>query len=85
MKVFRLNHHEYDSEIYPTRYVGTLVEAKKEVKEVPKHLRRDIVVTELDMQSDKEGFLAALNDEAIVTSTLREFSITARGGLQADE
>ena len=84
MKVFRLNHHEYDEEIYETCFFGTMAEAKKAASEVSKHLRADIVAAELNVQSDKEGFLAALNGEPVVIAELRKFDVTARGSLKEE-
>lgn len=79
MRVFRIQ--VIDSE-EPYHYEGTQSAAHKYAKELPKHQWEQAKITELDVQTDKEGILALMNDDPIITDTGPSFGLTKRGGLK---
>ena len=82
MKALLIHHHENNVDAYAPRWAGTYGEAKAIAREVPKHLREEVVVEEFDVQTDKAGIIAALNGEPVYDKkALRTWGITARGAL----
>ena len=66
-------------------YTGTKPEAQKWVKDnVHKADWPEVVVHEVDVQTDKEGVIAALNSKAVITTTERAWGITPRGALKEE-
>jgi hypothetical protein len=85
MKVFRLTNTEQEpGAADPSDYFGTLGEVKAACREIAQPLRKQHVVEELDVQSDKAGMVAALNGTPIITDVIRTFSVTARGALAGE-
>ena len=83
MKVFRLMHHENNQDVFRTRYSGSLGDTKDVVRnDVPKHLREDVVVDEVEVNTSKLGVIAMLNGEPQFFEPSRTFGITPRGGLK---
>lgn len=80
MKVFRLLNTE-DKSASPDQYASTLANVKALARVLPSHVRKEFLVEELDVQTDKEGVVAMLND-APITKLLRSFEVTPRGGLK---
>lgn len=81
MKVFTLHHVEYDTDVFPNQYFGTLSELKAGCRVTNKQLRVDLVAEELDVQTDKAGVVGMLNGNVICT-TARAWNLTARGALE---
>jgi hypothetical protein len=85
MKVIRLRHHENNLDAWPTQYAGTLGDAKKVAATVPKPLRDQVIAEELDVQTDKAGVVAMLNDAPEFSGEpLRTWAVTARGSLKEE-
>lgn len=82
MKLFRI----YDAERIKDYVVfcGTRAEAKNEVDGVPKNRREFLVVEEIEVQTDKEGVIAMLNEEPLY-KVLRTFGVTPRGALKEEK
>jgi hypothetical protein len=64
-----------------TDYVSTLTLAKEAINAVPAPFRAAIVVDLVEVQSDKEGIIHALNGLPVITPLYRSWRGTARGGL----
>lgn len=79
MKIFRLLNTE-DTDVADV-YAGTLAEIKEPVRALAAHDRKNRVVEELEVQTDKAGVIAMLNGSPI-TKLTRSFDITPRGGLK---
>jgi hypothetical protein len=78
MRAYRCEDTNIES---PATYVGTTAESKDVVKAETGVFRHNILVTEVEVQTDKEGILAILNCKPIVKD-LRSWRGTARGGLK---
>lgn len=67
-------------------YVGTFAEARQWARKIkqeqPAWDLPNFVVHEVDIQTDKEGVLAALAWRPIKSEPLRRWKITPRGGLR---
>jgi hypothetical protein len=81
MKVIRLSLYENDSDVYRTRFAGTLADAKVEARAVPQALRSQVLAEEVEVQTDKAGIIAMLNSKPLVIEVQRTWGITARGAL----
>jgi hypothetical protein len=81
---FHIHHHENNVDAFKARFVATLGDARETAKAVPAHLRADVIVDQVDVQSDKAGLIAALNGEPVVGVPLRTWGITARGALKEE-
>lgn len=82
MKVFRLVDTELPDDTLS--YAGTMAGAKALAKDLPAVLRKRHTVEELEVQTDKAGVVAMLNNAPIV-KVVRTFAVSARGGVQAIE
>lgn len=84
MKAYRIKQYEGEAEVLgSTRFVGTLGEADTHVKGLQKHQWPGTIVEEIEAQSDKDGFVAALNGEPFIT-VKRTFGVTSRGALKEE-
>jgi hypothetical protein len=86
-KVIRVRHDENRVDVYKPKFVGTLGEAKTEAKRLHdnlRHLCKQVVFEEVNVQSDKAGLLAALDGEPIVSIPFRTWGITSRGALKEE-
>lgn len=86
MKVYRVNAEGYhDGPLNLVHYEGTKGDAHEWVKNnVGKAYWPEATITEVDMQTDKAGIVAALTGEPIET-VLRTWGITPRGGLKEEK
>lgn len=81
MKIFQLAYPaDVDDE---PKHAGTLSEIKDKARAVPQTLRKEHVVHELEVQTDKAGVVAALNRAPIV-KIMRTFAVTPRGSLKEE-
>lgn len=88
MKCFLVRHHENNVDAFEPTFESTLAGAKVTVKnlhDTVRHLCKDIIVEEVDVQSDKAGLIAALNGNPIVSEPLRTWGITSRGALKEEQ
>jgi|GEM_PF-5990211 len=78
-RAYRVRDLSVDEE--PTTYVGTFAQAREFVREKAPIDRDSVVVAEVEVASDKDGLLQALNGEP-VEFVKRQWIGTKRGGLR---
>lgn len=67
------------------QFVGKLEDAKAIIKQASPVFRASIAVELLEIPTDKENFLAILNESSWRSVTVRKWRGTARGGLKLVE
>ena len=61
---------------------GTLADAHKAAKVWPQCFRHDVLIELFDIPADKEGVLDLLRGDKPMTTVLRTWMLTHRGGLK---
>lgn len=62
-------------------YAGTMSTVRAVCKAVDKKLRPDVMVREIDVKSDKDSFIQALNGHPVIELTGRVWGLSSRGAL----
>lgn len=78
MKVFRIQDGERED------FFGIKADAKRHVHTIPPHRRDKVLVSEIEVQTDKEGVIAMLNEEPLY-KVLRTFGVTPRGAFKEEK
>lgn len=79
MKVYRIEPNPDNADDW--QYADTKSSAHSYAKAMPKHQWDTVRIVELELQSDKEGVIAALNRQPIYEE-VQAWGLTKRGGLE---
>lgn len=84
MKIYKIDHYEYNVDIFRPVYAGTMDAVKEILRQQSASIREQLIVDEMELATTKDALVSALNGNP-ETTQLRSWKVTARGGLRSLE